>query len=66
MSHATGFSVNQSKSEIMRIHHFAIPDICGIKVKETVGYLGTIINKCPLERVENHFCTCSHKAKMFF
>ena len=65
-SDASGLSVNQSKSEIMTIYHSAIPDICGIKVKEKVRYLGIIINKCPHERVENNFSMCLHKAKMVF
>lgn len=35
-SHASGLSVNQTKSEIMTIHHSDISDVCGIKVKQTV------------------------------
>jgi len=65
-SNASGLFVNQSKSEIMTIHHSVIPDICGIKVKEKVRYLGIIINKSIHERVENNFTTCLHKAKMVF
>ncbi len=33
-SHASGLSVNQTKSEIMTIHHSDISDVCGIKVKQ--------------------------------
>ncbi|MGL4561575.1 MAG: RNA-directed DNA polymerase [Brevinema sp.] len=63
-SDASGLSVNQSKSEIMTIHHSNIPDVCGIKIKQKVRYLGILIDKSPHERVENNFSTCLQKAKI--
>ncbi len=65
-SHASGLSVNQTKSEIMTIHHSDISDVCGIKVKQTVRYLGIVINKCSSERTESNFSKCLLKAKTVF
>ncbi len=65
-SHASGLSVNHTKSEIMTIHHSDISDVCGIKVKQTVRYLGIVINKCSSERIESNFSKCLLKAKTVF
>lgn len=63
---ASGLSVNQSKSEIMTVHHSDMSDVCGIKVKQTVRYLGITITKCPVERIDSNFSKCLLNAKTVF
>lgn len=65
-SNASGSSVNKKKSEILTIHHSDVSDVCGIKVEQTIRYLGITIIKCSSERVKNNFFKCLKKVKTTF
>ncbi len=58
-------SVNRNKSEIMPVHSLDIDQIEGIKVKNSVRYLGILISKSPTDRIVYNFSQKIQNLRIF-
>lgn len=65
-SKASGLLINTDKSEILAVHDSNKTVINGIKVKQSVKYLGITIKKSVKERLDNNFTPKLQKAKNIF